>query len=73
MTYQKKLARSGLEDALRFLEQEKGVKITFLSSEQLKAFREQTSPVYQKYAQKVGWDLVRAFESAAMPLNEDSH
>lgn len=67
MTYQKKLARSGLEEALRFLAQEKGVKITSLSSEQLKAFREQTRPVYQKYAKKVGWDLVGAFESAIIP------
>ena len=67
MTYQKQLARCGLEDALRFLEQEKGVKITVLSPAQLKAFQAQTRPVYEKYAQKVGWDLVRAFEKVIIP------
>lgn len=64
MYYQKELARSGLKDALRLLEQEKGMSITRLSPEQLKIFRLQTRPVYEKYARQIGRDLVKAFEGA---------
>ena len=64
MDYQKSLARSGLDESLRSLEQEKGVKITRLSPSQREAFRAQVRPVYEKYAKQVGWDLVKAFETA---------
>ncbi|MGA1794799.1 MAG: TRAP transporter substrate-binding protein DctP [bacterium] len=64
MAYQKELARSGLDDALAFLEQEKGVAVTRLSDAQLEAFRRKTRPVFEKYAETVGRDLVRAFEDS---------
>ena len=64
MSYQKELARSGLEDALNILKEEKGVTITQLSPLQRYAFRRETSPIYNKYANKIGWDLVVAFEKA---------
>jgi len=65
MEYQKRLARSGLEDALKTLKEEKGVKITVLSSEQREAFSLITRPVYEKYSRKIGLELVRAFETAS--------
>ena len=64
MDYQKSLARSGLDEALRFLEREKGVHITRLTPPQREAFRLQVRPVYEKYAKQIGWDLVNAFETA---------
>jgi tripartite ATP-independent transporter DctP family solute receptor len=64
MEYQKELARSGLEEALKILEEEKGVMITRLSLMQRYTFRKETSPVYNEYANKIGWDLVKAFETA---------
>jgi len=64
MAYQKELARSGLEDALDLLIGEKGVTITNLSPTQRFAFRRKTRPVYEKYAEQIGWDLVKAFENA---------
>ena len=64
MVYQKELARSGLDDALAFLEKEKGVAITRLSDAQLEAFRQKTRPVFEKYADTIGRDLVRVFEDS---------
>ena len=64
MAYQKELARSGLEDALDLLMEEKGVTITHLSPTQRYAFRRKTRLVYEKYAEQIGWDLVKAFETA---------
>ncbi|MGA1842269.1 MAG: TRAP transporter substrate-binding protein DctP [bacterium] len=64
MAYQKELARSGLEEALKILEEEKGVMISRPSLMQRFTFRRETSSVYNKYADKIGWDLVKAFETA---------
>jgi len=67
MAYQKELARSGLNDALAFLEKEKGVSITRLSEAQREAFRHKTRPVFEKYAETIGRDLVKAFEDVIRP------
>ncbi|MGA1823949.1 MAG: TRAP transporter substrate-binding protein DctP [bacterium] len=64
MAYQKQLARSGLEGALRFLREEKGVSITEFSPDERYLFQSQTRAVYEKYAEQIGWELVGAFESA---------
>ncbi len=66
MAYQRELARSGLDEALRFLEEEKGVYITRLSNDQREAFRNKTRSVYEKYAQQIGLELVNAFENAVL-------
>ena len=64
MDYQKKLARSGLEKALQFMQNEKNVTITELSFDQRDLFQSKTRVTYEKYAGQIGWDLVRAFEGA---------
>ncbi|MGA1867651.1 MAG: TRAP transporter substrate-binding protein DctP [bacterium] len=65
MAYQKQLARAGLKDALRLIQDEKGAVITELSSEERSLFQAHTRPIYEKYAEQIGWELVRAFESAS--------
>lgn len=64
MAYQKLLARDGLNEGLDFLEQEKGVTITRLLPEQRGAFRSKTRPVFDAYAEQIGWDLVKTFQEA---------
>lgn len=64
MDYQKQLARSGLDDALMFLREEKNVIITELTPEDRVLFQAKTRPVYEKYAEQIGWELVKAFESS---------
>jgi len=43
---------------------EKGVTVTDLTPAELAKFRELTKPVYDKYAQKVGPQVVKSFEEA---------
>ena len=44
--------------------EEHGVKVEKLSDNQLEKFREATQPAYDKWSEKVGYDLVRTFEDA---------
>lgn len=64
MKWQIAESRKGLTEGIDFLKQ-KGVTVTDLTPEQMAVFKEQTRPVYDKYASKVGTDVVKAFEEAA--------
>lgn len=63
MAYQKKISREGLAEGIEFLKQ-KGMTITDLTPEEVAVFKEKVKPVYEKYAQKVGLEIVKGFEDA---------
>ncbi|HHV07352.1 MAG TPA: DctP family TRAP transporter solute-binding subunit [Firmicutes bacterium] len=63
MAWQIELNRESISDGVQLLK-DKGVEVTDLSEEELAPFREKTKPVYDKYAEKVGVDIVKAFEEA---------
>jgi len=56
-------SRKALDDGIKLLK-EKGVTVTDLTPAELAKFRELTKPVYDKYAQKVGPQVVKSFEEA---------
>ncbi len=56
-------SRKALDAGIKTLK-EKGVTVTDLTPEQLAKFREMTKPAYDKYAQKVGPQVVKSFEEA---------
>ncbi|MBI4012905.1 MAG: DctP family TRAP transporter solute-binding subunit [Candidatus Rokubacteria bacterium] len=64
MAWEKKAAREGLEGAMTALDtlKKNGMEVVELSPEQLKPFRDKTRPVYEKWTQEVGVELVRAAE-----------
>lgn len=64
MAWEKKAAREGLEGAMSAFDtlKKNGMEIVQSTPEQLKAFREKTRPVYDKWTQEVGAELVRAAE-----------
>ena len=64
MKYQKEISRKGLTEGIEMLRTEKGMVVTDLTPEQLKPFQELVKPVYDKYAEKVGSNIVKAFEDA---------
>ncbi len=61
MAYQIQISREGLAEGNDFL-RDKGMEVTDLTPEQLAPFKELTKPVYDEYAEKVGLDIVKAFE-----------
>jgi tripartite ATP-independent transporter DctP family solute receptor len=61
MAYQIQISREGLAEGNDFL-REQGMEVTDLTPEQLAPFKELTKPVYDDYAEKVGLDIVKAFE-----------
>jgi tripartite ATP-independent transporter DctP family solute receptor len=61
MAYQIQISREGLAEGNDFL-REQGMEVTDLTPEQLVPFKELTKPVYDDYAEKVGLDIVKAFE-----------
>ncbi|MCR4426928.1 MAG: DctP family TRAP transporter solute-binding subunit [Firmicutes bacterium] len=63
MEFEVALSRSELDKGLKFLA-EKGMHITHLTPAQQKVFRDKTADVYNKWAEKVGLDIVREFEKA---------
>ncbi|MGE5573167.1 MAG: DctP family TRAP transporter solute-binding subunit [Bacillota bacterium] len=63
MKWQVGISREGLKEGNDFL-RSKGMVVTDLTPGQLAAFREKTRPVYDKWAEKVGLDIVKAFEEA---------
>lgn len=63
MKWQIAESRKGLDEGIEFLKS-KGMTVTDLTPQQLAAFKQVTKPVYDKYAQKVGPDMVKAFEEA---------
>src|SRR3990172_4123599 len=62
MAWEKKGARAGLEDSNEAVENLKknGMEVVTLASADLAAFREKTKPVYDKWVNEVGPDLVKA-------------
>jgi len=63
MKYQKEISRKGLTEGIELLKQ-KGMTVTDLTPDEIKAFKDKVKPVYDKYAQKVGLDIVKGFEDA---------
>jgi TRAP-type transport system periplasmic protein len=66
MAEQKKEAREGLEDtmvAINILEKMYQMEVAHLSLDEVKAFRDKTAVVYDKWADEIGIDLVRSAES----------
>src|SRR5262245_29412060 len=65
MAEQKKEAREGLQDemvAIHILEQMYQMEVANLSPAEVKAFRDKTRPVYDRWASEIGIDLVRSAE-----------
>ena len=65
MGEQKKEAREGLDDTsavVHVLREVYGMDVVHLTADDLKAFRDQTRPVYAKWAGEIGSDLVRLAE-----------
>lgn len=60
MELQRKLNREKGEEQVKFFE-EKGMKITRLTPEQIKVFQEKVKPVYAEYEPIIGKDLVDLF------------
>jgi TRAP-type transport system periplasmic protein len=65
MAEQKKEAREGLGDTMVVVNTLKsiyGMEVVDLSSADVKAFRERVAPVYTKWSEEIGVDLVRSAE-----------
>lgn len=65
MAEQKKEAREGLEEAMTLVNTLKsiyGMEVVHLSPADLKAFRDKVRPVYTKWTEEVGAELVRSAE-----------
>lgn len=63
MAYQRQITREGTDKGVAFLT-EKGMEVYQPSAEELAAFREATKPAFDKWAEKVGPDLVTSFQDA---------
>ena len=65
MAWQKEGARAGLDGSTEAVEMLKknGMEVVTLSKDEVAAFRARTKPVYDKWAGKVGADLVKSTES----------
>ncbi len=63
--WQKAAARTGLTGNMPALEtlKKNGMEVTVLTAEQIKAFKERTKPVFEKWKKEVGTDLVQAAEA----------
>jgi tripartite ATP-independent transporter DctP family solute receptor len=68
--WQKKAAREGLEDSSASLDilKKNGMETTLLTPAQFQAFKDRTKPVYDKWANDIGIDLVRAAERAVQSV-----
>jgi tripartite ATP-independent transporter DctP family solute receptor len=64
MAWEKKAAREGLEGGMAAFDvlKRNGMEIVQLTPEQLKGFRDKTRPVYEKWTQEIGVELVRSAE-----------
>jgi TRAP-type transport system periplasmic protein len=65
MTQQKKEAREGLEDSMTVVDRLHniyGMEVVHLSPADVEAFRERSRPVYAKWANEIGLELVRSAE-----------
>ncbi|WP_299363059.1 DctP family TRAP transporter solute-binding subunit [uncultured Paracoccus sp.] len=61
MDYQRQITREGTEKGLAFLK-EKGMEVYEPTPEELAAFREATQPAFDTWAEKVGPEIVSAFQ-----------
>ncbi len=61
MAYQRQITREGTDKGVAFLT-DKGMDVYEPSAEELAAFREATQPAFDKWAEKVGPDLVKSFQ-----------
>ncbi|WBU54581.1 DctP family TRAP transporter solute-binding subunit [Paracoccus sp. SCSIO 75233] len=63
MAYQREISRTGTAEGIDFLK-EQGMEVYEPNAEELAAFREATQPAFDTWAEKVGPDLVKAFQDA---------
>ncbi|PAU74541.1 DctP family TRAP transporter solute-binding subunit [Halomonas salipaludis] len=63
MVYQVDITRESTAEGLDFL-REQGMEITELSEEEIAAFREATQPAFAEWAERVGPEIVAAFQEA---------
>jgi tripartite ATP-independent transporter DctP family solute receptor len=66
--WQKAEARKGLLDSTASIDElrKNGMDVTVLTADQIKLFKTTTRPVYDKWAQEIGADLVKAAEEAVV-------
>jgi len=66
--WQKKAAREGLEGTMAAFERLKkeGMEVTILTPQQVKAFKDKTKPVYDKWVPEIGEELVKMAEKEIM-------
>lgn len=62
--WQKKAAREGLDGSSAAFEilKKNGMEVTILNAQQIKAFKDKTKPVYDKWSKEIGVDIVNAAE-----------
>ncbi|WP_375258149.1 DctP family TRAP transporter solute-binding subunit [Citreimonas sp.] len=63
MAYQREITRQGTAEGIDFL-REKGMQVYEPTAEELAAFREATQPAFDKWAERVGPEIVGAFQDA---------
>ncbi|SDE77239.1 DctP family TRAP transporter solute-binding subunit [Limimaricola pyoseonensis] len=68
MAYQREITRQSTEEGIAFL-REKGMEVYEPSEAELAAFREATQPAFDQWAEKVGTDIVGAFQEAIAQSN----
>ena len=62
MAYQKEITREGTASGVDFLK-EQGMEVFEPSDAEIDAFRQATKPAYDKWAERIGLDLVSVFET----------
>ncbi len=68
MAYQRQITRESTANGIDFL-REKGMEIYEPTPEELDAFRMATKPAFDKWAEKVGQDIVSTFQAAIAETN----
>lgn len=68
MAYQKDITRESTETGIAFL-RERGMEVHEASADEIAAFREATQPAFDQWAERVGPDLVGAFQQAIATVN----
>jgi len=68
MKYQRDISREATASGIEFL-REKGMEVYEPSAEELAVFKEATQPAFDTWAEKVGPELVQAFQSAIDSAN----
>ncbi|WOI56322.1 DctP family TRAP transporter solute-binding subunit [Palleronia sp. LCG004] len=71
MEYQREITREGTEEGIGFL-REQGMEVYEPSDEELQAFREATQPAFDEWADRVGTEIVSAFQDAIAQADGNS-